>query len=90
MKNKELHNSFSEEVKQNPAKCKTQEEVKKGSEEADVRHLDDEVCWKPSRVVFVPFFPCWKINSAKSREKLIAGGTQMEKNNAGGDLYELQ
>ena len=38
MKNKE-----SEEVKQNPAKCKTQEEVKKGSEEADVRHLDDEV-----------------------------------------------
>ena len=79
MKNKELHNSFSEEVKQNPAKCKTQEEVKKGSEEADVRHLDDEV-----------FFPCWKINSAKSREKLIAGGTQMEKNNAGGDLYELQ
>ena len=47
-------------------------------------------CWKPSRVVFVPFFPCWKINSAKSREKLIAGGTQMEKNNAGGDLYELQ
>ena len=39
MKNKELHNSFSEEVKQNPAKCKTQEEVKKGSEEADVRHL---------------------------------------------------
>lgn len=39
---------------------------------------------------FVPFFPCWKINSAKSREKLIAGGTQMEKNNAGGDLYELQ
>ena len=25
MKNKELHNSFSEEVKQNPAKCKTQE-----------------------------------------------------------------
>ena len=27
MKNKELHNSFSEEVKQNPAKCKTQEEV---------------------------------------------------------------
>ena len=41
MKNKELHNSFSEEVKQNPAKCKTQEEVKKGSEEADVRHLDD-------------------------------------------------
>ena len=75
MKNKELHNSFSEEVKQNPAKCKTQEEVKKGSEEADVRHLDDA---------------CWKINSAKSREKLIAGGTQMEKNNAGGDLYELQ
>ena len=43
MKNNELHNSFSEEVKQNPAKCKTQEEVKKGSEEADVRHLDDEV-----------------------------------------------
>ena len=43
MKNKELHNSFSEEVKQNPAKCKTQEEVKKGPEEADVRHLDDEV-----------------------------------------------
>ena len=43
MKNKELHNSFSEEVKQNPAKCKTQEEVKKGSEEADVRQLDDEV-----------------------------------------------
>ena len=42
MKNKELHNSFSEEVKQNPAKCKTQEEVKKGSEESDVRHLDDE------------------------------------------------
>ena len=43
MKNKELHNSFSEEVKQNPAKCKTQEEVMKGSKESDVRHLDDGV-----------------------------------------------
>ena len=43
MKNKELHNSFSEEVKQNPAKCKTQEEVKNGSEEADVRHMGHEV-----------------------------------------------
>ncbi len=42
MKNNELYNSFSEEAKQKPAKCKTQEEVKKGSEEADVRHLDDE------------------------------------------------
>ena len=32
----------NEDVKQKPAKCKTQEEGKKVSEEVNVRHLDDE------------------------------------------------
>ena len=66
MKNKELHNSFSEEVKQNPAKCKTQEEVKKGSEEADVRHLDDEVGvlrWKRTMLEET----CMNFNDLKNR-----------------------
>ena len=43
MKNNELYNSLSEEVKQKLAKCKTLEEVKKVSEEEGLRHLDDEM-----------------------------------------------
>lgn len=43
MKNNELYNSLSEEVKQKLAKCKTPEEVKKVTEKVGVSHLDDEV-----------------------------------------------
>ena len=43
MKINELDNSFSEEVKQKPTKCKTPEVVKKVSEEVGVSHLDDEM-----------------------------------------------
>ena len=42
MKNNELYNSLSEEVKQKLAKCKTLEEVKEVTEEEALRHLDDE------------------------------------------------
>ena len=43
MKNNELDNSFSEEVKQKLAKCKTPEDVEIVSGEVGVSHLDDEM-----------------------------------------------
>ena len=43
MKSNELYSNVSEEVKQKLTNCKTQEEVKKVSEEVDVRRLDDEM-----------------------------------------------
>ena len=43
MKNGELMNSLSEEVKQKLAECKTQEEAKKVLTEAGIEPLDDEL-----------------------------------------------
>ena len=43
MKNEELYNSLSEEVKKKLAECKTQEEIRKVLAEAGVEPLDDEL-----------------------------------------------
>jgi hypothetical protein len=43
LKNKDLYNDLSEEVKKKLAECKTQEEIRKVLAQAGVEPLDDEL-----------------------------------------------
>ncbi len=57
MKNEELYNSLSEEVKKNLAGCKTQEEIRKVLADAGVEPLDDELLDTVAGGAFKPYLP---------------------------------